>query len=105
MAEFSIRASSADPNEFVLTGQLNYDNAQQSLEAGHTLLADSAYQHQTLSFTFSEVTRVDTAGIAVLLAWARSAQANHQRLTFNDLPPQALALIDNSGLSSLLPLS
>lgn len=101
MAALTLQASDADPAVFQLSGQLTYDNAHASVAAGETLLKDHP---QRLVLDFSDVDRVDTAGIAVILSWTRYAQKNKQSLVVQGLPEQALALIQNSGLSNLLPI-
>lgn len=102
MSELIVQRAPADPNEYLLSGQLTYDNAQTSLQAGNALFNQS---DTALSLDFSRVDRVDTAGIAVLLAWTRLSQQNQQSLTLCHLPKQAQVLIENSGLTRLLPIA
>ncbi|PID45139.1 MAG: toluene tolerance protein [Proteobacteria bacterium] len=100
MSPISVRAAAADPNEYYLSGQLVYDNAQASLKVGARLFEKG----EQLTLDFTDVARVDTAGVAVLLAWTRLSKKNNQSLSIRSLPKQALALIENSGLSGLMPL-
>ena len=102
MPELTIQVSATDPRLYELAGQLIYDNARTSVAAGETLLR--AHECK-LVLDFSQVDRVDTAGIAVILSWTRLAQKNKQSLSVKGLPAQALALIQNSGLTTLLPIT
>jgi ABC-type transporter Mla MlaB component len=102
MPELTIQVSAADSREYQLAGQLTYDNACSSEAVIETLLSDL---ESGLVLDFSKVDRVDTAGIAVILSWTRLAQKNQQSFEVKGLPTQALALIQNSGLTALLPLA
>ncbi len=54
------------------------------------------------AFDFAEIGRVDSAGIAMLIAWKRYAQANNATVSFVNLPPQALRLVGMYELEGLL---
>ncbi len=54
------------------------------------------------AFDFAEIGRVDSAGIAMLIAWKRYAQANNATVRFVNLPPKALRLVGMYELESLL---
>ncbi|PWR00403.1 STAS domain-containing protein [Leucothrix pacifica] len=102
MSAFTITASQTDPGLYQLSGQLGYDNAKAVALEGEKLMATS---QQAITLDFAAVERVDTAGIAVILSWTRLAQEKQQSFAIRGLPAQALALIENSGLSRLLPVT
>ena len=51
---------------------------------------------------FSQVTGVDSSGVALLLEWRRRAQRANKTLTFVNLPPNLLALARLYGVAELL---
>lgn len=57
-----------------------------------------------LYFDLAQVTRADSAALALVLEWLRLAQARGVRLRLGHVPPQLLAVAKVSGVESLLPL-
>jgi phospholipid transport system transporter-binding protein len=51
---------------------------------------------------FSQVTGVDSSGVALLLEWRRRAQRMGKTLTFVNLPPNLVALARLYGVAELL---
>ena len=49
-----------------------------------------------------QVTRADSAGLALLVEWAHRAQAVNRRIEFRNLPEQMRHLIEVSGLTRVL---
>ena len=90
-----------DPNshQLQLSGQMLYDNATESLQAGEQSLSQLSGD---VRLDCSQLERLDTAGVAVLLAWLRGCQARSQKMVVTGLPPQAAALITCCGLDALL---
>ncbi|MEF9943107.1 MAG: STAS domain-containing protein [Burkholderiaceae bacterium] len=53
-------------------------------------------------FDFSGVERVDSAALALILDWLRTAQARELDLTLKGLPPSLLELAELYGLAELI---
>jgi phospholipid transport system transporter-binding protein len=50
----------------------------------------------------ADVTRSDSAGLALLLEWQRIATERNIKLSFRNVPEQMQAIIDVSGLEDLI---
>ena len=57
-----------------------------------------------LNVDLSDVTRSDSAGLALLVHWMRAAKRAKKTLVFHHIPAQMLAIASASGLDELLPL-
>lgn len=77
---------------------LTTSNATAVLEQGLQALAQ---QQSVIDMT--AVTTIDSAAVAVLLAWQRAAGARRQPLTFCNLPDNLRSLIALYGVGELLP--
>ena len=53
----------------------------------------------------AEVSRSDSAGVALLVEWLRLARQNSQEIAFINVPPQMQAIIQATGLDEVLPLA
>tara|TARA_R110002111_G_scaffold40867_1_gene76191 strand:- start:20 stop:331 length:312 start_codon:yes stop_codon:yes gene_type:complete len=58
-----------------------------------------------LAIDLADVTRSDSAGLALLIHWMRIAKAAQKKIVFHHIPAQMLAIASASGLDELLPLS
>ncbi len=76
---------------------LTINNAQTVLAAGLRAIADG----QT-KIDLSELTAVDSAAVATLLAWKRAAQKRGVSLAFSNLPANLQSLVDLYGVTELL---
>jgi phospholipid transport system transporter-binding protein len=79
------------------TATLTNRNAADVLAEGAAALAAGES-----AFDLSALTEVDTAAVAVLLAWQRQAQAAGRTLHLSGAPPALLSLASLYGVSSLL---
>ena len=59
---------------------------------------------QTLTVDLANVSRTDSAGVALLLDWWRTARAHATELTYRNAPRQMHAIVDFCGLDAILPL-
>ena len=84
---------------FLPAPTLTIGNARGMLAAG--LQAIAGGQH---TIDFSGLATVDSAAVAVLLAWQRAARAGRITLTFINMPQTLLSLTDLYGVSALLPV-
>jgi len=56
----------------------------------------------SLNFDCSEVTRIDSAGIALLIEWKRACDNNNKQFSISNLPEQAKSLVDTYRLKDVL---
>ena len=56
-----------------------------------------------LTFDLAGVTRVDSAGLALLLEWLREARRRGKEIRFQNIPGQLAAIAKVSGLNDILP--
>lgn len=87
--------------EFQLCGELNFANVPTLLREGGNLF-DGQGQ---ITLDLKEVTRSDSAGLALLVEWARQARERGTKLIFHNISPQMLAIAQVSGLDRILPLN
>ena len=76
---------------------LTVHNAQAVLDAGLRAIADGQTQ-----IDLAELTAVDCAAVATLLAWQRAAQRDGKSLVFNNVPANLQSLVDLYGVTELL---
>jgi phospholipid transport system transporter-binding protein len=82
---------------FQPTLTLTVDNARIALEAGLSAIASGQTE-----IDLSQLTTVDSAGVATLLAWQRAAHDSHRVLRFLNLPDGLRSLAELYGVSDLL---
>lgn len=73
------------------------NNAPAVLDAGLRAIANGQTE-----IDLSELTTVDSAAVATLLAWQRAAQSRSQTLVFRNLPVNLQSLADLYGVTALL---
>ena len=76
---------------------LTVHNAQTVLEAGLRAIADGQ-----VDFDLSALTAVDSAAVATMLAWQRTARARDGSLVFSNLPANLRSLVDLYDVANLL---
>ncbi len=84
-------------SQFALPDSITVSNASQTLQAGL-----AALQGGTQEFDCAPLQQLDSAAVATLLAWLRAARTQGRQLTFLNLPPNLLALIQMYGVESLI---
>jgi len=57
---------------------------------------------EMLTIDLSAVTRSDSAGVALLIDWMRTAKKSNKEIAFQNIPAQMLAIASASGLDELL---
>lgn len=87
--------------QLVVSGQIDFDNAQAMCEQGHQLIA----QQSTfpLVVNLSQLKNGNTLALAVLIQWLRSTP-QAQGLHFQDVPAKMLKIIQASHLEDDLVL-
>ncbi len=83
-----------------LKGDLVYASVSDLVKAGGTLL--QKHQGNEIIVNCSEITRVDSAGISLLLEWKRLCNQINKRFKVEGLPKQAVALIKTYKLNNIL---
>lgn len=95
----SVRIQALDGGS-AISGSMTIDNAAVLLAQGVQALA----QGRT-TFDLSEVTEIDSSGLAVLFGWQRAAQAAGKVITIVNPPHNLRSLADVYDVSGLLSLS
>lgn len=84
-----------------VSGPMTITQAAQLLSAGNACLQDQ----QISVFDLSAVSQVDSAAIAVILGWLRTARSHGQTLAISQPPKELLSLAELYGVLELLPLA
>jgi len=90
---------------FLLSGELSFSSVSGMLSESQRLLAGHSDSTSALTIDLQGVGRSDSAGIALLVEWARNAHSKNIAITFVNMPAQMLALARLSGLEAVLGLS
>ena len=85
--------------QFLISGELNFSTAAGLARQGNELFKNDGSE---LVLDLSGVSRSDSAGLALLIEWRRSAERRNQSLVFNHIPQQILDIADVSGVETLL---
>ncbi|MEJ2141333.1 MAG: STAS domain-containing protein [Gammaproteobacteria bacterium] len=88
-----------DSNVYRIIGELNMATVPQLLNDMSGLFNNN---YDTTVIDLSEVSRSDSAGLALLLEWLAQAKHNNTSITFQNLPEQMKAIIKVSGLEELI---
>ena len=84
----------------VVSGAVTLGNAATLLEEGRRHIAEGV---QTVDL--GEVNEMDSALLAVLLAWLRDARSRDKKLSFVNLPESLRTIAQLHGVDRLLPTS
>lgn len=85
---------------FLLSGALTFDTVP-------ALWRQSAAQFNNadaLMLDLQGITHTDSAGLALLIEWMRTARSRNKTIAFRNIPPQMLAIAKVSGVEQILPL-
>ena len=82
-----------------LSGEITFDSVMEVC-CKDSMMADVT----DLEVDLGGVTRSDSAGLALLVDWMRTAHRLHKNITFSNIPVQMLAMAKVSGLDKILPL-
>jgi len=86
------------PETFELRGPVTFASAGTLLQAGRAAFAGKG----AVAVNLAGVTRVDSAGLSLLLEWLRLAHREGRALRFTALPDKLLAIARLSGVDGLL---
>jgi phospholipid transport system transporter-binding protein len=84
----------------VLNGSVVYASVAVLLEAGNVLLESS--EDKSVVIDCEEVSRIDSAGIAMLVEWRRWCKNHKKKFKIEGLPEQAQSLIETYRLQQVL---
>lgn len=96
-----LRADPARAGCFVLSGDLSFETVPRLLESGRVLFEGGT---GAIRVDLAAVTRSDSAGLALLVEWLRSARRSGREIAFLNIPAKMLATARVSGLDRVLPL-
>ncbi len=89
---------------FLLRGELSFSTVPGLLNEGRHLLLEASHAKAGVTIDLQKVTRTDSAGLALLVEWTRSARQQNMTINFLNTPAQMLALARLSGLEGVLSL-
>jgi len=90
----------AGKGRFRLSGVLGFDTVAEALAEGQALFGE----HKRIELDLAGVETTDSAGLALLVEWAGWARREKRKLSFKNVPKQALALARISEVDKILPL-
>ena len=86
---------------FHLCGELNFTTVPALLREGANLFDGQG----PVTLDLKEISRSDSAGLALLVEWTRQARERGATLSFRNISPQMLAIAQVSGLDRILSLN
>ena len=89
-----------DKELFELHGELSFETALSLYKMSKRLFNTDA---DSVCVDLAEVTRIDSAGLSVLLEWMRRGQHFQKDIRYKNIPTQVLSLMRISGLETILP--
>lgn len=95
-----IRIERLENSHYLLTGVLSFDTISQLQEDIEPLTR----QGSEIILDLSGISRVDSAGIVVLLEWMKMARGSGKQILFTNIPQQLLDIARVSDLDSILPI-
>jgi phospholipid transport system transporter-binding protein len=95
------RVESRQKGHFRIVGELTFDTVPAAGKKGFALFDTAG---GALYIDLRDVSRTDSAGLVLLIAWMRYAREKNKTLQFLNIPAQMLALAKASSLDQILPL-
>lgn len=83
-----------------ISGELTLASVQQKMTETELVFKDS----QPLEIDLAEVSKSDSAGLALLIHWLREAYQVEKTIVYTNMPIQMLAMARACGLEEILPL-
>ena len=91
-----------DDGRWLLSGELSFESVPALLITHQVANPDTG---GAIRVDLAEVTRVDSAGLALLVEWLRVSRAAGVSIVFENVPAQLQAIAQVCGLDNILPLS
>jgi len=95
----TVRFETDGEKVYRIIGELNMSTVPQLLKDMSVLFSVNG---ESRIIDLAEVSRSDSAGLALLLEWQRVAEQQDIQLSFRNLPEQMQAIIQVSGLEKLI---
>lgn len=92
------RLAPAGEGRFALSGDVGFEDAARLLAEGDEVFAGLG----EIEIDLAQVTRSDSAGLALLLEWVLSAREAGRRLRYRNVPPAIASLAGMSDVAELL---
>lgn len=97
----SINLSRREDGCFILKGVLDFQTVPMIWQHGLNLFSEAP----SLVLDLQQVSRSDSAGLALLIEWMRFARSQNKPISYINMPSQMLAIARASSLDSILPLA
>lgn len=85
---------------YLISGALTFDTVPQMYAYSNKLF--ERHDADALTLDLQGVQRTDSAGLALLMDWVRSARRHNKAIRFQNIPTQMLAIARLSGVEDLL---
>ena len=92
------RLAAAGPGRFELSGEVGFDDAARLLAEGDAAFASL----ESVEVDLARITRVDSAGLALLIEWLLAARGAGKLLRYRNVPPAVVSLAGISDVAELL---
>ena len=92
------RIERRDARSYCVRGPMTFDSVRELWSESRALFSTG----EVVNIDLSEVSRTDSAGLALLVEWLRESAMRGGSLQFSSLPPQLLAIASASNLERLL---
>ncbi len=90
-----------EPGHYRLVGEISFSTVGEFERRIDTKL----FAHPVVTIDLAGVSRADSAGLALLLAWVKMARNQKAELSLKNFPDQLLAIAKVSGVDELLPIT
>jgi len=101
----STQLQKMDDGRLVVSGELSMATVPALLAQNSLRKVHGEEARGDVTIDLQNVDRADSAGVALLIEWRRVAQQQQQTITFQNIPPQMLAIARLSGVDELLALT
>ena len=90
---------------FAIIGELNHQSVPSVLKTSSNMFfSNNTSNNNNLSIDLKQVSRSDSAGVALLIEWMRQAKKNNKAIRFNNIPEQMHEIAEGSGVDELLAM-
>jgi phospholipid transport system transporter-binding protein len=101
-ASSEIRPDPERAGTYLVGGELGFATVPTLLERGREMFDGGS--NASLELDLGGVTRVDSAGLALLIEWLKVARRAGRGIVYVNVPEQMMAMAQVSGLEGVLPL-
>lgn len=95
----SARLERRGGGEFAVRGELDFDSVAALWQESEKLFREELPQ----CIDLAEVSRSNSAGVALLVDWLRQARRRDRKLRFVNVPSQMVSIIEVADLDTVLP--